>query len=215
VESLSVRPLFVSAVLVLAALVATHTVALSQSAAQPDTGQLIEALRGKATRGIGPAEQDEKARAIEEDKIIQELATKATRGLSRPERTRLADTVENRPKIDLEVNFGFDAAEVSETVRPILLELGRALTAPELKGAKFLVAGHTDAKGSDAYNQKLSEKRAKAVKQFLVGHFDISDQQLVAVGYGEERLKNSKQPYADENRRVQVVNISPAVASSR
>ena len=207
----SAHPLVFSAVLFLLPLQGIQAPAKGQSTGTPDSSQLIEALRAKSTRGVTARE----APSSEEDTIIEELAAKAARGLSRPERARLADTVENRPKIDLEINFGFNAADTSPAVRPILLELGRAMTSPELAGAKFLVAGHTDAKGSDAYNQKLSERRAKAVKQFLSANFGLKDDQLVVVGYGEERLKNPDHPFADENRRVQVVNISPAHVSSK
>jgi outer membrane protein OmpA-like peptidoglycan-associated protein len=72
----------------------------------------------------------------------------------------------------------------------------------------FLVAGHTDAKGSDAYNLILPDQRAKAVAGFLVENFHIDPKQLVAVGFGEEKLKNSENPLAAENRRVQVVNMA-------
>jgi outer membrane protein OmpA-like peptidoglycan-associated protein len=70
----------------------------------------------------------------------------------------------------------------------------------------FLVAGHTDAKGSDAYNLILPDQRAKAVAG--VENFHIDPKQLVAVGFGEEKLKNSENPLAAENRRVQVVNMA-------
>ena len=69
----------------------------------------------------------------------------------------------------------------------------------------FLVAGHTDAKASVAYNLTLSDQRAKAV--FLVENFHIDPKQLVAVGFGEEKPKNQN-PLAAENRRVQVVNMA-------
>jgi outer membrane protein OmpA-like peptidoglycan-associated protein len=72
----------------------------------------------------------------------------------------------------------------------------------------FLVAGHTDAKGSDAYKLILPDQRAKAVAGFLVENFHIDPKQLVAVGFGEEKLKNSENPLAAENRRVQVVNMA-------
>jgi OmpA family len=71
----------------------------------------------------------------------------------------------------------------------------------------FLVAGHTDAKGGTTYNQKLSEHRAEAVKRFLVRRFDIPEENLVTVGYGKQQLKNRDDPFAAENRRVQVVNL--------
>lgn len=211
----SAHPLVLSTLLMLFGSAIGCGPAMAQSGTQPTTDQLIEALRTKTTRGIAPAASESKARALEEDKVIQDLAAKATRGLSRPERMKLADAAENRPKIDLEINFGFNAAEASDEVRPILMELGRAMTSAELKSAKFLIAGHTDAKGSDAYNQNLSERRAKAVKEFLIANFGLADEQLVAIGHGEERLKNKKQPFADENRRVQVSNISPTTVSSR
>lgn len=76
----------------------------------------------------------------------------------------------------------------------------------------FLVGGHTDAKGDNDYNQKLSERRAASVKRFLKQKFDISDDTLVAVGYGEEQLKNASDPEASENRRVQIVNLERKTA---
>jgi OmpA family len=66
----------------------------------------------------------------------------------------------------------------------------------------------TPTKGSDAYNLILSDQRAKAVAGFLVENFHIDPKQLVAVGFGEEKLKNSDNPLAAENRRVQVVNMA-------
>lgn len=206
--------LILAALLGVLPLVASQTAAVGQAVSTPDTTQLIEALKSKSTRGMSPAVTDARSKTEEEDKIIEELSAKAMRGLSRPERTKLAEATESRPAIDLEINFDFNAADTTEGIRSVLMALGRAMTSADLNGAKFMVAGHTDAKGSDAYNQKLSERRANAVKTFLTTHFNLKDEQLVAVGYGEERLKNRKKPYAEENRRVQVVNISPTVVSS-
>ena len=88
-------------------------------------------------------------------------------------------------------------------------ELGGALIAPELKDALFAINGHTDASGSAAYNKTLSQKRADSVKTFLVSEFDIDPKRLEAVGWGEERLKNTADPKAAENRRVEIVNLTP------
>lgn len=87
-------------------------------------------------------------------------------------------------------------------------KLGAALSDEKLKGSVFLVAGHTDAKGSDAYNLSLSDQRAKSVAEFLIENFHIDPKQLVAIGFGEEKLKNRENPLAAENRRVQVVNMA-------
>ena len=54
----------------------------------------------------------------------------------------------------------------------------------------------------------MSDQRAKAVAGFLVENFHIDPKQLVAVGFGEEKLKNPENPLAAENRRVQVVNMA-------
>jgi outer membrane protein OmpA-like peptidoglycan-associated protein len=69
----------------------------------------------------------------------------------------------------------------------------------------LLVRGHTDAKGSDVYNQQLSEWRAVAVKRFIVETFGIPPENLIAVGLGKRELKNTADPFAAENRRVQVL----------
>ena len=68
-----------------------------------------------------------------------------------------------------------------------------------------MVAGHTDAAGGDAYNQDLSERRADAIKRYLVDKYGINGTDLVTVGYGESKLKDPSQPVAEVNRRVQVV----------
>jgi outer membrane protein OmpA-like peptidoglycan-associated protein len=108
----------------------------------------------------------------------------------------------------LEVFFNFDSAEITPEARPILKKLGAALSDEKLKSSVFLVANHTDAEGSDAYNLTLSDQRAKAVAGFLVENFHVDPKQLVAVGFGQEKLKNSENPLAAENRRVQVANMA-------
>jgi outer membrane protein OmpA-like peptidoglycan-associated protein len=90
--------------------------------------------------------------------------------------------------------------------RPSLDELGKALSDAKLRGANFLIAGHTDAKGSDEYNLALSQRRADAVKRFLVQTYHVDEGRLSVMGFGKEQLKNKEDPFADENRRVQIVN---------
>ena len=68
--------------------------------------------------------------------------------------------------------------------------LGRALTNADLKGSTFVVAGHTDAAGGEGYNQDLSERRADAIKRYLVDKYGINGTDLVTVGYGKSKLKD-------------------------
>ena len=89
--------------------------------------------------------------------------------------------------------------------KPSLDELGKTLTDPKLTGGTFLIAGHTDAKGSDEYNLALSQRRAASVKAFLVETYKVDEGRLSVIGFGEEQLKNKENPLADESRRVQIV----------
>ena len=105
------------------------------------------------------------------------------------------------------VTFAFNSAELTEDASKLLDTISSALKTSELAAYRFLVEGHTDAKGSDAYNLSLSKKRAEAVFAYLVKS-GIAKTRLTAVGYGEQRLLEGEKPDADANRRVEVVRIA-------
>ena len=90
----------------------------------------------------------------------------------------------------------------------VTASLGQALQSQELKDARIQTVGHTDAKGGDAYNQKLSERRASAVRSLLVGIYDLDPAHLEAVGRGRSDLKDKSQPEDGINRRVEIRNVS-------
>ena len=165
---------------------------------------LVKALTGKATRGVVAGDA---TKAAEEKALIESLLGRDTRAITVEERAKVAEIAKSKPSVDLEITFAFNSAEIGPRAEPALLALGKALADPGLAGATFLVAGHTDGKGSAAYNLALSEKRAAAVKRYLIAEFRLSEARLLALGYGFERLKNAADPAADENRRVQVVNL--------
>ena len=119
---------------------------------------------------------------------------------------------EASPTIDLYVNFAFDSAELGTDARITLDMLGRALRDRRLDGFVFLIAGHTDAKGSTAYNQSLSERRADTVRRYLIAQFGIEAKRLTATGYGKSRLLDPARPEDGVNRRVQVVNVTVSTA---
>jgi outer membrane protein OmpA-like peptidoglycan-associated protein len=110
-------------------------------------------------------------------------------------------------QINIEVLFQYNSATLTSTAEAQLSELAIALSSPQFKGSKFVIAGHTDAKGEANYNQTLSEKRASSVRASLVQEHGIRAPALLIVGYGEEQLKLPKQPEAAENRRVQIINL--------
>jgi hypothetical protein len=96
------------------------------------------------------------------------LRNRPTRSLSTEEREKISSIASSKPKIDLEINFAFNSAVIGSKAMPQVTELGKALTSEDLKGRTFILSGFTDAKGSETYNQGLSEPRADAVKQFLL-----------------------------------------------
>ena len=63
-------------------------------------------------------------------------------------------------------------------------------------------------RAATTYNQDLSERRADSLKKYLMEKYGIAAADLVTVGYGKTKLKNAGDPAADENRRVQIVNMA-------
>ena len=181
--------------------------------------QILKALapeKKPLTRSLsmGPPAADPAA-AEAEGKFVQSLRNRSTRSLSMGERAQITTMVKDKPKIDLEINFDYNSDRVSAKSLPSVQALGRALANPDLKGSTFIVAGHTDAAGSDAYNQELSERRADSIKRYLVEKSGISATDLVTVGYGKTQLKDPANPLADVNRRVQVVNTENKATASK
>lgn len=177
----------------------------------PTEQQILNALKPAPELKSRGLTLNQSRQSDDERRFIDKIRTK-TRGLSSDERQKVAEIAKGKPNIDLEVYFDYDSSTITPRAESDLMTLGRALTNPEVKGSVFLVGGHTDAKGEEDYNQKLSERRAAAVKRFLKQKFDIPDDTLVAVGYGEEQLKNTSDPLASENRRVQIVNLERKTA---
>jgi outer membrane protein OmpA-like peptidoglycan-associated protein len=167
------------------------------------------------TRGLSIAPQADAAPSAAETKLIQSVRGRATRSLSSTEREEIATVAKDKPNIDLEITFDYNSANISAKSMASVQALGRALSSPELKGSTFVVAGHTDAAGTEAYNQDLSERRADSIKRYLVDKYGIAATDLVTVGYGKSKLKDPSQPMAEVNRRVQVVNMENKTTASR
>ncbi len=173
--------------------------------------QILRALtptKKPLTRGLSVGGGDAAPAANPaEAKFVSSVRGRTTRSLSQTEREEIAAIVKDKPKIDLEITFDYNSADISAKSIPSVQALGRALSNAELKGSTFVVAGHTDAAGGEEYNQSLSERRADAIKKYLVEKFGLNGSDLVTVGYGKSKLKDPAQPLAEANRRVQVVNM--------
>jgi len=108
--------------------------------------------------------------------------------------------------VNLDIQFDFDKATIRPESHALLDSLGEALSSPELKGRKIIIAGHTDMRGDDKYNLALSKKRADAVKTYLVDKWHVAPELIETAGYGKSRPLSTGTTRADQqrNRRVEV-----------
>jgi len=100
---------------------------------------------------------------------------------------------------ETEILFRKDSAELSHDARPMLQRIARI--ANRCPAARMEIGGHTDADGSRDLNQVLSERRAKAVAEFLVLE-GVKLERLEAVGYGQDQPRSSEKAL---NRRIEFV----------
>jgi outer membrane protein OmpA-like peptidoglycan-associated protein len=168
--------------------------------------QIVNALTPARTRSLTLTPADNAG--ARENQLLDSVRNRPAHSLTTSERDQIAAAAAAKPSIDIEINFDFRSAKISRSTASAVDTLGKALSSQDLRGSTFVLAGHTDGKGSLPYNQELSEKRVDTVKHYLVTHFKLSPTNLVAVGYGKTKLKNENDPFGAENRRVQVVNMS-------
>lgn len=141
-----------------------------------------DSLFGGTSRGLG---------AIADDKDVNE------------------DALENAPKVGALVLFDFDSVNIKDESLPLMEQFAKAFQHPSLQDAIFVIAGHTDSKGSERYNLSLSEDRAKAVKQYLTKIYNLPEERFVVKAYGEVRpvATNDTDEGRATNRRVEFIRI--------
>lgn len=100
-------------------------------------------------------------------------------------------------------NFKLGSADLPELLRKQLDVFAEVLRGKRGTGRVIRIEGHADASGSAALNQQLSQKRAQAVRGYLVEH-GAEESMLEAVGLGSSELKVRTNPFAAENRRVEI-----------
>jgi len=121
-----------------------------------------------------------------------------------PKKPSLVIVTEKEIKITQQIHFEFDKDKIRPESFPILDAVGEVLQQnPKIK---IEVQGHTDNKGSAAYNKNLSDRRAASVMKYLTSH-GIDKTRLVSHGYGMERpiVPNDSEQNRALNRRVQFI----------
>jgi outer membrane protein OmpA-like peptidoglycan-associated protein len=208
--------------------------ALSLSSGAPGFAQSLEqriddALKPKThpalTRGLSLTTRSASdPKTADEQQFINRLRTRSIAvepsgsGQAPPppvaaeDRAKIAEIVKEKPKIDLEIYFEYNSWVIGPKAVPALVALGNVLSKADYQGTVFFINGHTDGAGTPEYNQILSQRRADAVRKMLIEQYKFAPDALIAVGFGKEQLKNSGNPLADENRRVEIVNTEMKAA---
>jgi len=157
------------------------------SAAQADRAALLEALRAEQAVDTGRSYSLRQVREIE-----------AVRALV--------------PAIDLDtLTFASGSAALRPEQAATLVDLGLTIEDRLAENPRevFLIEGHTDAVGNDAFNLALSDRRAETVALALTENFNIPPENLVVQGYGERFLKVQTETDEQANRRASVRRITP------
>lgn len=119
---------------------------------------------------------------------------------------------EIRIELAADVLFDFDKADLRKEAQDTLKKAAAAIR-EHAKGNAVTIEGHTDGKGKDDYNQRLSERRAQAVRDWFVKQGGLGSMKFSTRGFGKTKpvAPNAKPDGADDpegrqkNRRVEIV----------
>ena len=146
---------------------------------------------------------------ITESVLVEALTPTPPQLLTRGIRRNAATAAAPKPaKAALLITFETNATILTAEAKHALDIVGQALNTSKLASFNFIIEGHADPRGSAERNLRLSEGRAEAVKQYLVGNQSVSADRLQAVGKGDREPLNTSDPAAPENRRVTFVNMA-------
>jgi outer membrane protein OmpA-like peptidoglycan-associated protein len=184
-----------------------HEVALAKSRKQ------IEELTARTESNIAMAQQKENALQEELSRKQAELALKQQkeakiakiRQMFMPEEAKVL-LEENHLIIRLMgLSFPIGKAVIQPNYFGLLSRVQRAIR--EYPETKIVIEGHTDSSGDERYNERLSTKRAEAVRSYILSNMVLAADQIDAVGYGESRpvANNDTEEGRAQNRRIDVI----------
>jgi OOP family OmpA-OmpF porin len=175
---------------------------------------VLAALAGRARAETVEAYRD--GDAINPDDVVRILSPEPEQPLTRSIRTLVANkqagenakagveavAPQRAGALSIPVAFDFDSAGLQPAARQQLDAIAEGIR--RLPAQRHVVIeGHTDATGADGYNLSLSQRRAAAVKDYLVRVQGIEAERLGEIGIGKREPLPGRDPYAAENRRVQ------------
>ena len=161
---------------------------IGKAAGNTTTGAIAGAAVGGASGAAIGNYMDRQSRELEED-------------LENAEVERVGEGI--KVTFDSGLLFGFDSSELSRESKAEITKLAETLK--KYEDTEIMFAGHTDASGSEEYNQELSEERAKSVAQFAAMQ-GVDAERMTIIGYGESDpvADNSTEAGRTQNRRVEI-----------
>jgi outer membrane protein OmpA-like peptidoglycan-associated protein len=155
-----------------------------------------------------PPQENAAGTILTDEQIANALKHSKTRGMSMRglKRTQAAESMSG---VNLNIPFEYNSSDLRPEASAQLVQLKSALTKESLRSDRFLVAGHTDAKGNPQYNKQLSLRRAESVKRFLVTN-GLDARRLDTVGLGSEQPLTPDKPDDPQNRRVEIRDLGEA-----
>ena len=140
------------------------------------TAGLVFRLGGKSKKSEVIMPTEKIVEKVVEKEVVREVPVETIREVYKevPFEKTLAELMDN-------VTFDFDKADITKESESVLDEVANVLK--KFADKKFMICGHTDARGSDSYNERLSEARAKAVRDALVKR-GVPEDMLFHKGFG-------------------------------
>lgn len=210
----------------LAALIVTGSIALAGTAiaqevtslrGKPSSDMILEALSGGANadapaapppkvrrRGLSLGNDESSEAPAQAAPAPAAVTTSATPVVAS---APVVQQQRSQPRaLDLDIQFQFNSDQLTNDGKDVLDQLAAALKSDKLASARAIILeGHADAKGSPAYNQTLSLKRAQSARSYLSSRHEISAGKLKAVGKGSSEPADPNNPEDEVNRRVRVI----------
>jgi outer membrane protein OmpA-like peptidoglycan-associated protein len=156
---------------------------------------------GAATASAEELSHDEMVCALD-PQCVMPVVNRRVRGIT------ATSSVRTPGSFDRTINFAFNSAELTPEARSELDKVAAVLTDPKIEKYTIIIHGHTDDVGTAEYNQRLSERRANAARQYFISQYGIDPNRLIARGHGKSQLLLPDDPTNLLNRRVQFQNAN-------
>jgi outer membrane protein OmpA-like peptidoglycan-associated protein len=170
---------------------------VKQMGSQPKYDDLIKSLTPDSSQ-VGPGNS----------RGLRVLSGKTTVATSSAGASASAPAQDARaPAVALDIRFAKGSDELTDAAHDTIDRIGAALKSGQLSTYRFRVEGHTDSTGNPDANLVLSQRRAEAVKSYLVSNEGIPADRLETVGKGSTEPLDTEHPANGINRRVQIVNL--------